>query len=59
MLTRILLLIVLIGLTILYIGLEQDNKTLSVVGIGAVLFGVIGAGLSIRNKRGMGTLRRL
>jgi len=59
MMTRILLLIVLIGLTILYIGLEQSNKTLSVVGIGAVIFGVIGAGLSIRNKRGMGTLRRL
>jgi len=59
MITRILLLIVLIGLVVLYIGLEQGNKTLSVVGIGSVIFGVIGAGLSIRNKRGMGFLRRL
>jgi len=59
MITRILLLIVIIGLVILYIGLEQENKTLLLAGIGTVIFGVIGAGLSIRNKKGMGTLRRL
>jgi hypothetical protein len=59
MITRILLLIVIIGLVILYIGLEQENKTLLLAGIGAVIFGVVGVGLSIRNKKGMGTLRRL
>ena len=59
MMTRILLLIVIIGLVILYIGLEQENKTLLLAGIGAVIFGVVGAGLSIRNKKGMGTIRRL
>ncbi len=59
MMTRISLLVVLIGLVILYIGLEQSNKTLSVIGIVAVIFGVISAGWAIRGKRGMGTLRRL
>lgn len=59
MITRISLLVVIIGLTILYIGIEQSNKTLSVIGIGAVIFGVISAGWAIRNKRGMGFLRRL
>jgi len=59
MMTRISLLIVIIGLTILYIGLEQGNRTLSVVGIVSVIFGVVGAGWAIRGKRGMGTLRRL
>ena len=59
MITRISLLVVLIGLVVLYIGLEQENKTLLLGGIGAVIFGVISAGWAIRNKRGMGFLRRL
>ncbi len=59
MMTRISILIVIIGLVVLYIGLEQGNRTLSIIGIGSVIFGVISASWAIRGKTGMGIIRRL
>ena len=57
--TRILLIAGIIGLAILWFGLQQSDRFLALIGVFTVLIGFVGAYFSGRNKRGMGFLRRL
>jgi len=59
MMTRISLLIVIIGLIVLWLGLTQGDKFLGLIGISAVIIGILSATWSINNKTGMGFLKRL
>ncbi len=57
--TRILLIAGIVGLAILWFGLQQSDRFLALIGVFTVLIGFVGAYFSGRNKRGMGFLRRL
>jgi uncharacterized membrane protein len=57
--TRILLIAGIVGLALLWFGLQQSDRFLALIGVLTVLVGFLGAYLSARNKKGMGLLRRL
>ena len=54
MLTRIMFLIAVIGLIILFFGISNDDTIMMIIGLGAVVVGLIGVNQSARNKKGMG-----
>lgn len=57
--TRILIIIGIVGLVIWWYGMQQSERIISLIGVGLVLIGFVGAYWSARNKKGMGFLRRL
>jgi len=57
--TRILIIAGIVGLAILWFGLQQTDRLIALIGVFTVLIGFVGAYFSARNKRGMGFLRRL
>lgn len=57
--TRIFLIVGIVGLALLWFGLQQSDRFLALIGIFTVLTGFVGAYFSARNKKGMGFLRRL
>jgi len=48
-----------IGLILIYIGIQQSNKIIPLVGIVLVIIGLLGSYTSAKNKSGMGFLKRL
>ena len=57
--TRILIIAGIVGLAILWFGLQQTDRLIALIGVFTVLIGFVGAYFSARNKRGMGFIRRL
>ncbi len=57
--TRIMSLIAIVGLVIIYFGSTTNSKTITLIGIALTGIGFLGAVMALRNKRGMGFLRRL
>jgi len=57
--TRIMILLAIAGLILIYVGIQQSNKLIPLVGIFLVIVGLVGSYLSAKNKSGMGFLKRL
>ncbi len=57
--TRIFVLIAIIGIGLIWFGSVQLDKLISLIGVFALIIGILGAYFSARNKKGMGFLRRL
>ncbi len=57
--TRILIIIALVGLAVIWFGAQQTDRMITLIGIILVLVGLVGSYWSVRNKKGMGWLRRL
>lgn len=57
--TRILLIFVLIGLALVWLGIKQTDRYITIVGIILFIIGLIGAYKSFINKQNMGFLKRL
>jgi hypothetical protein len=57
--TRIMILIAVIGIGVVWIGASQGLKYVTIAGIAFLLIGLIGGHFAVRNKRGLGFLKRL
>lgn len=59
MITRVMVLIAVIGLGIIYIGASQSLKYVTIAGFAFLVIGMLGAHYAIKNKKGMGFVNRL
>jgi len=59
MIVRIFLIVLIVGLIILYMGGKQSNNLFMLVGISAVLAGIVGMYAGWRNKKTSKWMRRL
>jgi len=50
---------VLIGIALIWFGSTQLDRLISLIGVFALIIGILGAYFSARNKKGMGFFRRL
>lgn len=57
--TRIMILVAVIGLGIIWIGMSQGLKYVTIAGIAFLVIGLLGAHFAVKNKRGLGFLRKL
>jgi len=57
--TRIFVLIAIIGIALIWFGSNETDRLISIIGVSALIIGILGAYFSARNKKGMGFLRRL
>ena len=57
--TRIFALIAIIGIGLIWFGTVNLDRLISIIGVSALIIGILGAYFSARNKKGMGFLRRL
>lgn len=57
--TRIMILVAVIGLGIIWIGMSQGLKYVTIAGIVFLVIGLIGAHFAVKNKKGMGFFNRL
>lgn len=57
--TRIFVLIAIIGTALIWFGSTQLDRLISLIGVFALIIGILGAYFSARNKKGMGFFRRL
>jgi len=54
MLTRILFLVAIIGLIVLYFGINRGDTVLMLSGLVVLIVGLVGANYTAKNKKGMG-----
>jgi hypothetical protein len=57
--TRIFALIAIIGIALIWFGSVNLDRLISIIGVSALIIGILGAYFSARNKKGMGFFRRL
>jgi amino acid permease len=57
--TRIFVLIAIVGIALIWFGSIEMDRLFSIIGVSALIIGILGAYFSARNKKGMGFFRRL
>ncbi len=57
--TRIFVLVAIIGTALIWFGSIEMDRLISIIGVSALIIGILGAYFSARNKKGMGFFRRL
>ena len=59
MITRIMVIIAVIGIGIIWIGSSQGLKYITIAGFAFLVIGILGAHYAIKKKKGLGFLNKL